>query len=262
MITLIKLGGSLITDKNSERSFNAEVVNQIAQTIQKAKLATPTLKIIIGHGSGSFGHFEAKRHNTIYGVNTTQEWEGFATVAHAARELNYLVSHEMRKTGLPIWSIQPSASVIANSIKIETMQLEPIQIAIEKQLVPLVYGDVAIDRTLGGTITSTETVFQYLTEQLPVRQIILLGTTDGVYDANHDVIELITPHNYAEYAGVLGGSEGVDVTGGMLTKVNDMLSLVSRNGGLTIRIMNGAHYKELYQVLVDDTQKAGTLISV
>lgn len=67
MITLIKLGGSLITDKNSERSFNAEVVNQIAQTIQKAKQSTPTLKIIIGHGSGSFGHFEAKRHNTIYG---------------------------------------------------------------------------------------------------------------------------------------------------------------------------------------------------
>ncbi|MFZ4828353.1 MAG: isopentenyl phosphate kinase [Phototrophicaceae bacterium] len=262
MITLIKLGGSLITDKTSERSFNAHIVHQIASVIHQTKQHTPSLKIIIGHGSGSFGHFEAKRHNTIQGVHTSQQWEGFTAVAHAARELNYMVSKEMRQAGLPIWSLQPSASAITDDMKIEIMQLETLQVALDNGVIPLVYGDVAIDRKLGGTIISTETIFQYLTEQFPVERILLLGTTDGVYDQNGEVIEHITPQNYSQYADVLGGSDGVDVTGGMLTKVNDMLSLVDSFDGLTIRIMNGTHYESLYQVLMNNTQQIGTLISV
>lgn len=261
MITLIKLGGSLITDKLSERSFNAPIVHRIASVIQQARQHTPALKIIVGHGSGSFGHFEAKRHNTIQGVHTAQQWEGFTAVAHVARELNYMVCKEMRGAGLPIWSLQPSASVVANNMRIESMQLEPVQVALDNAVIPLVYGDVAIDRQLGGTIISTETIFQYLTEQLPVAQILLLGTTDGVYDQHGQVIEHINPQNYIHYADVLGGSDGVDVTGGMLTKVNDMLSLVNSFSGLTIRIMNGTHYETLFHALVNDSQRAGTLIS-
>jgi isopentenyl phosphate kinase len=105
--------------------------------------------------------------------------------------------------------------------------------------VPLVYGDVAFDTVRGGTIISTESVFTYLVAHLPVKHIILLGEVDGVYDAEKNVIKRITPDNFHEYKSVLGGSGGVDVTGGMLTKVEDMLELASREPYPVIQIING-----------------------
>jgi isopentenyl phosphate kinase len=74
---------------------------------------------------------------------------------------------------------------------------------------------------------------------LPVEHIVLLGEVDGVYDSQNNVISQITPDNFHKYQSALGGSGGVDVTGGMLTKVEDMLELASTEPYPTIRIING-----------------------
>ena len=65
MLTLVKLGGSLITDKRVEKSFRRDVVKRLADEIAAARAVDPELKLLIGHGSGSFGHFAAKRANTL-----------------------------------------------------------------------------------------------------------------------------------------------------------------------------------------------------
>ncbi len=77
--TLIKLGGSLITDKQVESSFRVDAMQRLSAEIVAAKQVTPNLKLIIGHGSGSFGHFAAKRHGTMQGVDTAAQWVGLST---------------------------------------------------------------------------------------------------------------------------------------------------------------------------------------
>lgn len=247
-LTLIKIGGSLITDKTREKSFRAEVMRRLAQEIRQA-LAEHPQQLLVGHGSGSFGHFAAKRHGTIHGVHTPQAWLGFAEVAAAAAELNHNVTQSLREVGVPAWSIQPSASVRSANGTISTMALHPVQTALENGLVPVVYGDVALDDVLGGTITSTETIFSYLAPRLTASRILLLGEVAGVYDQHGNVTDEITPGNFEQLASALGGSAGTDVTGGMLSKVQDMLTLATAVPGLQIIIMDGTQPERLLRAI-------------
>ena len=239
MITLLKIGGSLVTDKNQRSTFRQSVMARVATEIADALKTQPALKLIIGHGSGSFGHFEAQQYDTMAGVQSPEQWVGFAKVATVAAELNYLVAKELHNANIPAMRIQPSASALAENGIITQMSLTSIEWALQHQLVPLVYGDVAFDTVRGGTIISTETIFTYLVAHLPVKHIILLGEVDGVYDGQKNIITQITPDNFHQYKSVLGGSSGVDVTGGMLTKVEDMLELASREPYPVIQIING-----------------------
>ncbi len=259
MLTFVKLGGSLITDKRLERSFRNPVAERLAQEIAAAYNTNPALQLLVGHGSGSFGHFAAKQYRTAEGVHSDEEWRAFAHVATVAAELNYLIARVLEKAGVPVWRMQPSASAMSNDGELVKMSVTPIQSALQQRLIPLVYGDVCIDEKRGGTIISTEKIFFYLAKYLPVNQILLLGEVDGVYDQNGNTVSEITPANFAQIEAALGGSAGVDVTGGMETKVRDMLSLVELMPQMTIRIMDGTRPGLLEQTLLGSA-KPGTLI--
>lgn len=259
MLTLLKLGGSLITDKQTENHYREDEAHRISQEIAQAYAQTPGLRLIIGHGSGSFGHVAAKKHGTMDGVTTPEQWRGFAEVATTAAALNAYLAQTLFQADIPLWRIQPSASAVAVSGVIAYMDLNPIRAALEHGLVPLVYGDVALDEIRGGTIISTETIFTYLTQQLEIDRIVLAGEVDGVLDDNANVIPEITPANFEQYAHLLGGSRGTDVTGGMLTKVSDMLRLVQYKKGLRVSIINGLTPNAIGQAL-QGQQNVGTLI--
>src|SRR5664279_3988228 len=241
MLTFVKLGGSLITDKRVEASFRADAAARVAAEVQSALTKAPYLRLLIGHGSGSFGHFVGKRYGTAAGVHTPEEWRGFAHVATVAAELNHLMAQALDAAGVPVWRMQPSASALSRNGVLVSMALDPIRQALDHALVPLVYGDVSLDEVRGGTIISTETVFFYLARHLPVQRVLLLGEVEGVYNSNGNVIEKITPTTLPQVEATLGGSAGTDVTGGMETKVRDMCALVAAVPNLTIRIMSGMH---------------------
>jgi len=261
MLTLVKLGGSLITDKNVEKSFKRDVVKRLADEIAMARTSNPELKLIIGHGSGSFGHFAAKRANTINGVRTFAEWHAFANVSNVAAELNYLVCDCLQSSGLPVWHIQPSASLVSDNGEVTSMSITSIEAALSNSLIPIVYGDVSIDSSIGGTIISTEKLFFYLCNVLSVSRVFLLGEVSGVYDGSGVLVTSVTHVNYASLFSALGGSGGTDVTGGMETKVEDMLKVVRSFPSMTIRIFSGLTEHLLCDSLLDKAHP-GTLISM
>lgn len=259
-ITLIKLGGSLITDKTVEASFRRTTVQRLASELKAVFMAQPSLKIIIGHGSGSFGHFEAKRHDTINGVSTSDQWLGFCKVGAVASKLNQLVTEELISVDLPVFSIRPSSLSLAQDGTIHQMNLQTLKSAINTNLIPLVHGDISFDSARGGTIISTETIFTYLVQNLLIERIILVGTVDGVHDLEQSIIPEITTQNYPQIRNALGGSDGTDVTGGMLTKVDDMLKLVQQHNNLTVQIINGNQPNLLRDILLDEATTEGTTI--
>lgn len=258
-LTFVKLGGSLITDKRVENRFRADMAQRVSEAINTALAEDTDLRLLVGHGSGSFGHVAAKQYGTIHGVETPEQWRGFAHVATMAAELNHLMAKTLDTAGVPVWRMQPSASALAEDGVLVTMVWEPIRIALEHGLVPLVYGDVALDSVRGGTIVSTETVFFYLARHLPVQRILLVGDVEGVYDGVGQVIREITPETLPAVESALGGSAGTDVTGGMETKVRDMVALAQNIPGLSIRIMSGTDAALLEATLLGSAEP-GTLI--
>ena len=90
-LVFLKLGGSLITDKAGELTARPRVIRRLAREVRTALNKRPDLKLVLGHGSGSFGHVVASRYGTRKGVREPEAWQGFTEVAHAAAQLNRIV---------------------------------------------------------------------------------------------------------------------------------------------------------------------------
>lgn len=260
MLTFLKLGGSLITDKAGTEAAREDVIARLGGEIRAAHEANGGLGLLVGHGSGSFGHNAAERHGTRQGVATPEQWRGFAEVAVVAARLNNLVTEAFHAAGLPVFRVQPSASALCRDGVITSMALEPIRAALAHGLIPLVHGDVAVDEVRGGTIISTEDVFTYLAKQLRPARILLAGDYEGVRDEHGELVRRITPSTLPALRAALGGSEQTDVTGGMAAKVESMLALCVAVPGLSIRIFDGRPPGAVHDVLTRPEFGAGTLL--
>lgn len=236
MLVFLKLGGSLITDKNTPRTLRADVLARLMDEIASA-LTGSNAKLVLGHGSGSFGHVEGRRHDTRAGVRTPEGWRGFADVQAAAALLNRHVIDAARVAGLPVLNCPPSASAVCEEGKLIELAVEPIRVALEHGLVPVVQGDVAIDRARGGTIVSTEDVFGYLAPRLKPSRILLAGRDAGVLSRWPDG-ELVT--DIVDGMAIkAGASQATDVTGGMVAKIHETLATIREVPGLTALIFSG-----------------------
>lgn len=259
-LNFLKLGGSLLTEKTGVEETRPQVITRIAQEIAQARQAQPELALLLGHGSGSFGHVAAAKYGTRQGVHTSEQWHGFAEVSAAAARLNKIVTDALVQEGVPAISLQPSASALCSDGQIESLATQTIEQALYHQLVPLVYGDVAFDQVRGGTIISTEEIFTYLVAELQPTWLLLAGETDGVYDKARTTIPLITPNNFEQIKSALGGSRGTDVTGGMASKVQAMLALTQEHPGLAILIFSGLTAGNIIQALLDPENTRGTVL--
>jgi isopentenyl phosphate kinase len=261
-LQFLKLGGSLITDKTQPSTACPEIIKRLAEEIAEAKAEDADMRLVLGHGSGSFGHTAADKYGTRKGVNTPEEWLGFAEVWMQASALNRLVVENLHAVGLPAVAFPPSASAWGEEGRVASWGITPIEEALEKGLLPVVYGDVVFDTVRGGTIFSTEDLFVHLALHLKPDRILLAGLEEGVwgdYPACTQLIETLTPHNLAEVAPALAGSMATDVTGGMETKVRQMLSLVEQLPVLEVLIFSGQHPLSVKKALLGE--RLGTRIS-
>ncbi len=249
----LKLGGSLITHKHRRRTPRREAIRRLASEISMAMRNLPGVQLIIGHGSGSFGHVPASKYGTRRGVHTPEEWQGFTEVFRQARELNQIVLDILSQAHLPVIAFPPSACIQADDGQVSSWNLDPLCSALQAGLIPLVNGDVIFDRTRGGTIFSTEDVFVALSNWLPPDLILLCGMDEGVYQdfprCTH-LISTITPDNQAEMFVTLGGSAATDVTGGMIEKVRLMLTLLEKIPALRAVIFSGKIEGNLHSALL------------
>jgi len=260
-IIFLKLGGSLITDKDTPYTPRIDKLNELALEIKTVLDSNPGLLLILGHGSGSFGHTAAKKHGTRNGVHTIEQWHGFAEVKFQAAELTRHVIESLMNAGLPAISIHPSSSMVSDNRKVIHHNIVVLRKALDVHLLPVVHGDVAFDESLGGTILSTEDVFAFLAEQFSPTRILLAGIEAGVWEdfpARTKLVKQIQLSDYEKMRAGIGGSASTDVTGGMKAKVEEMLELVKKNKGLSVQIFSAEEKGFLTRAL--NGENVGTLL--
>jgi len=252
----LKLGGSLITEKSQTETARLEVIDRLASEIQDVYREDPELSILIGHGSGSFGHHAAAKFGTHLGASTIEDWKGVVAVWKAANKLHRIVIDSLLAAGLPVISYPPSASAHALDGELTNIAIGPIQQALSKGLIPVTHGDVVFDETRGAMIASTEAIFSCLIEKIKPNRILLAGLAPGVYDRSEKMLSSISQ---AELDGLsFTNREQRDVTGGMKTKVKYALAFSKLLPDTEVRIFSGEVPGQLREVLLGSTN--GTLL--
>jgi isopentenyl phosphate kinase len=277
-LVLLKLGGSLITDKDIPYTPRLDKLAELAQEIASALSGTPDLRLVLGHGSGSFGHAAAKQFGTrdgtplrlppnashLGGVARSAEggyWHGFAEVWFQASQLNRFVMEALREAGLPAVALAPISAVTSRDIRVAAWDLTPLRSALNVGLLPVIYGDVIFDEARGGTILSTEDLFAHLTRQLKPDRILLAGLEAGVWEdfpARTKLVNEISFQSYDAMRAGIGASASVDVTGGMAAKVGQMFDLIREVPGLTASIFSAEETGNLARALAGE--QVGTVL--
>ena len=140
--------------------------------------------------------------------------------------------------------------------------IDPIKEALHIGVIPVVYGDVVLDKVTGCTIFSTEKILSILARELQKDykiKIIYLTDVDGVYDKKGRVIPKISAKDFKFLKSAIVGVKGVDVTGGMLHKVEESLGLAKKTGIKTL-IVNGTKEGSLKNAISGKNIK-GTLVA-
>jgi len=261
-LVFLKLGGSLITDKDKKDTPNLGKISEVSAEIAEALNDTPDLHLVLGHGSGSYGHHAAMQFGTRDGVRSPKEWEGFASVWERAHALNTILVDALINANVPLISISPSSSVITQNHAIKSWNTFPVEEALKNHLVPLVHGDVVFDSILGGTILSTEELFTYLALKLTPDRILLAGIEPGVwndYESQEFIISKVTPASFTASSSEKMHSTSPDVTGGMGSKISSMLKIIEKSPHTSISIFSGKESGNIYSSLTG--KNLGTLLT-
>ncbi len=242
-LIFVKLGGSLITEKSAPYTINYDAIRRIVKEIKEAIDAKQDLNLLIGHGGGSFPHPIAQSFRTIEGFIQTNSVRGFALCQNAASTLNRIVVDLLLDYGVDTVSIQPSACCIAENGEISDFFIKPIEASINNGIIPIVFGDCVFDTIRGCTVVSTEQILTYLSKYIRPSRVLIFELVGGVYTADPQkdkkakLIPEITVENFSTVESYLGGSYSVDVTGGMLKKVKELLKIAKR--GIECEILSG-----------------------
>lgn len=267
MLTFVKFGGSVITDKTGQEAPDLPTIARLAAEVRAAYTRDHSLRLIVGHGSGSYGHTYARRYGVHTGIAPGAGWMGYALTAAAALRLNRIVVDELLAAGVPALALQPSATLLSQAGRLAEWSTGAIERALTHGLTPVVHGDVAFDTAQGSAIISTEQLLERLAQTPALRpgRVILVGES-GVYTADPRAdprAERIPRIGAANIEAVLrgaGASHGVDVTGGMRAKVELMWRLVAATPGLSVQLI-GTAPGLLERALLGEAEGEGTLIA-
>lgn len=246
-LVVVKLGGSLITDKRRPETLRPEVLGRLATEIAEARRHGVT--ILVGHGSGSFGHVAAARAGLGAGpycatgvLASAEARRGLVATHTQAARLHRRVVDALAVAGAEPFGWAPSTALTAEAGQPVEGRVDALVAALALGLVPVVYGDMLTDRSWGASIASTEAVVDFLIPRLEaagwrIRRLVWCGETAGIYDAEGESIREVDYLNLDAVRRALGATAGTDVTGGMGLRLETTVALARR--GMTSWIIDG-----------------------
>jgi isopentenyl phosphate kinase len=257
----VKLGGSFITDKSVVGSLDGERIRAAALALRRALESSPRpLRLVLGHGAGSYGHILAKEYAATEGVHQERGWEGLHKIRESMAGMNLLFVRFCREGGLGAVTVSPFAVASASGGVLRGLYARSIVSLLEAGQVPVIHGDAVLDSRRGFTIASTEALLEALSREVFFDRVVMVSDTDGVLGPDGATLPRLGRGGLEALAGALGGSGCPDVTGGMRKKVEMLLSLLRRGRAGSARILRCSPDGENLREAVLGIGGGGTLI--
>mgnify|MGYP001591210423 FL=1 len=242
-LILIKLGGSLITDKTKTNVARLNVIENLTKQIKETVENNKNLSLIIATGAGGFGHPVAK----IYEHNLEK---GIFFIKAAVKALNQIIVTSLVSAGVSAISVEPSKVSEYKNGKMFSLSDGFITSLLEKNIIPVFHADLVKDQLKGISILSmdrflVDLAIFFKNKNYEVEKVIFAGTTAGVVSRVGTTIKKITKNNFSIIREVFYKGKGIDVTGGMKYKVEQCLRLAE---------------EEIDSYITNDLLKKGTQI--
>jgi isopentenyl phosphate kinase len=241
-VTLLKLGGGLLTDKNKPLSIREDVVKSAVKQIIDANE-----KVILIHGGGSFGHPLAKKYSISNGIDKTipNQILGVAETHHAMIIFNSYLIEQFLERNYPVLSIQTSSIFIKDSKVISTKSLDVIETALDLEIMPILYGDIILDKQGSFSIISGDQIILALCQNLNnynISKVVFAMESDGLYIVDEDNSEnckLVTEcySNELDRLNLADLGQKIDVTGGIKSKLNFIKTICKSK--IPVQLING-----------------------
>lgn len=222
---LIKLGGSIITNKQKSLTPNLSAINKIAHQLKKIKEP-----IVVVHGGGSFGHYWSVKYD-MHTKPDKYSRKGVSIVKNSMVELNKIILDSFLKHNLNPYCLPPTDFMFGN--KPDQKKIKEIAKIAKSGLIPISYGDVIWHGRNKFYILSGDRIIGILSKVLKPRLVIFVLNVDGVYS------DMKTKKLLYEIKGEKTAISKVkmDVTGGMNRKIKEAVS-ISKNG-INVFLVNG-----------------------
>jgi isopentenyl phosphate kinase len=248
-ITVLKIGGSVITDKSEEFTARMEDIRRLTKEIKDANIKD----LIVVHGGGSFGHPSASQYAIKDGFKEENQKVGFAETHYAMTMLNGLFMDSLIWRKIPAVSITPSSCIITKKGRIHTFEETPLKMLVDMGFLPVTFGDAVFDTDLGFTILSGDQLVSYIACKFSAERIIMGVDVDGLYDADPKIEKSakmsshLTLEKLTALKNKMDKPSANDVTGGMFGKIAELIPAVEK--GIPITIVNAAKSDYLYKAL-------------
>ena len=206
---LIKLGGSIITNKEKPLSVRRKTIDSITNSLKK--IDEP---IIIVHGGGSYGHYWSVKYD-MHTKEKKYDVRGVSIVKNSMIELNKIILDSMLKNKLNPYCLPPTDFMSGNKPIIK--KIKEIEKIAKSNLVPVTFGDALWYGQKKTYILSGDKIMTHLAKILKPRLVIFALNVDGVYSdlKSKKLINELT----IEKPSITENT--MDVTGGMTRKMQE-----------------------------------------
>jgi len=231
---ILKLGGSVITEKKHELSARPKVIDRISRELSGFKD-----ELLIIHGAGSFGHPIVKKYGIGLGQGDFRR-VGVSETKLALMQLNSLVVRSLKSHRIPSVPFMPSSFMTAEEGRLTSMGIEPLKRLLETGYVPVLHGDLISDSAWGVSVISGDQMAVQLAKSLKANRVLFGCDVGGVFTADprsDRSAKLVTRISFSELADRItkvGSSTGADVTGGMRGKLTESAMLADQQTNVVI----------------------------
>ena len=237
-MVFVKFGGSSITNPQKPLVAEKEVIKRLFREVTEARLLRD-FDVIIGHGSGSFGHIPSKKYKlNEEGLKNSESLLGSTITEQEVAQLHMIVMEVALKENIPVFSFSPHTLGMATNLKFHIAYEDHIKNAIRFGFIPVMYGDIVIDSERGVADISTEEVLKALSFKIRPDVVVISTDVDGLFSRNPKtnkdtkLIKLVDSNNIEDALACADSSTKVDSTGGMKTKVLSLFETVKATGAV------------------------------
>ncbi len=242
-LILVKLGGSVITNKENYRSFSDDKCRKIIHYLAKMKD-----KLIVTHGAGSFGHILAKKSGFPKKFSRS-DLHNLSTIHKDVLDLNSLVTGMMLEEGFNPFPISTQSIYSGRS-----QDFSSFKKYLSMGLTPIGMGDAIIKGNMVRIISADDLLIG-LSAYFRPKLVIFITDVDGIYDKDpkftKDAVLLRNIDRKIAFSDVQN-----DVTGGMKSKYEKILKI--RDNADRVIILNGKRPERLLEI--DKEGFIGTVI--